>query len=81
MQREIQHLIEVAAARVMLTKQDLALRYSVTERTIERWAALGVLPAPDFRFRRTLRWSALKIFHWEKRKGRKNANLGRSAPL
>ncbi|WCJ58875.1 hypothetical protein NXS98_14275 [Fontisphaera persica] len=71
MRREIEQLLEVAAARVMLTKQDLALRYSVTERTIERWNALGFLPAPDFEFRRTLRWSALKIFRWEQ--GRKNA--------
>jgi predicted DNA-binding transcriptional regulator AlpA len=30
----------------MLTKQLVAARYSVTERTIDRWAESGVLPMP-----------------------------------
>ena len=30
----------------MLTKQLVAARYSVTERTIDRWAESGFLPSP-----------------------------------
>lgn len=32
------------AARPLLTKQDIAIRCAVTVRTVERWAAEGVLP-------------------------------------
>lgn len=61
-------LMEAAAARVLLTKQDLAIRYQVTEKTIRRWIRTGYLPRG--RWIQGPRWSATDIHQWEKRHGK-----------
>jgi len=47
----------------LLSKQDLAIRFQVTARTIERWAASGELPRP-WRIAGP-RWTPEQIQAWE----------------
>lgn len=63
-------LLEIAAARTMLTKQDLAIRYQVSEKTIRRWIRTGYLPRG--RWIHGPRWSATQIHAWEKRKNERS---------
>jgi len=39
-------VVELLANRPILRRKDLAVRYGVSERTIDRWRADGTLPRP-----------------------------------
>lgn len=39
-------VVELLANRPILRRKDLALRYGVSERTIDRWRSSGTLPKP-----------------------------------
>jgi transposase len=65
-ERELTELLEIAAVKTMLTKQDLAIRYQVSEKTIRRWIRTGYLPRG--RWIHGPRWSAKQIQQWEKGK-------------
>jgi predicted DNA-binding transcriptional regulator AlpA len=45
----------------LLTARDVARCLSISERTVWRWAALGVLPAPVHPRPRSTRWRAVDI--------------------
>ena len=59
-----QELIELIAAKPLLTKHDLARRFNVTLRTVERWRASGKIPKPTNVG--GPRWSARQIEHYER---------------
>lgn len=50
----------------MLTLNDVAERYGVSTRTIQRWLARGMFPAPSRYSRRTIRWSAEKLANYDR---------------
>ena len=41
-------LVELIAARPLLTRKDIAARYGVSLRTVDRWHREGKLPAPTW---------------------------------
>ena len=41
-------VVELLAKRPIFRRKDLALRYGVTERTIDRWKEDGTLPPPKY---------------------------------
>ncbi len=45
----------------LLTVRDVARRLSISERTVWRWTALALLPAPVHPHRRSTRWCAADI--------------------
>jgi excisionase family DNA binding protein len=45
----------------LLTVRDVARRLSISERTVWRWTALGLLPAPVHPHSRSTRWRAADI--------------------
>lgn len=45
----------------LLTVRDVARRLSIGERTVWRWTALGLLPAPVHPHARSTRWLAADI--------------------
>ena len=45
----------------LLTVRDVARRLSISERTVWRWTALGLLPAPVHPHTRSTRWRAADI--------------------
>lgn len=45
----------------LLTKMEVADRYSVTTRTIENWVAAGIFPAPIKQSYKCVRWSLASI--------------------
>ncbi len=59
--------------KILLTKQDLTLRYRVCERTIERWILRHYFPAPMYLHRRAPRWREEIVARWEK--GLRRANV------
>ena len=47
--RQMQALVmELLAHRPVVRRKDLALRYGVSERTIDRWKEDGLLPRPKY---------------------------------
>lgn len=52
----------------LLTKQDLAQRYQVSERTIEIWVRAGHFPRPLYLHRRAPRWQWRLVRVWENRR-------------
>jgi predicted DNA-binding transcriptional regulator AlpA len=51
----------VAVTPDLLTVRDVARRLSVSERTVWRWTALGLLPRPVHPHARSTRWRAADI--------------------
>jgi predicted DNA-binding transcriptional regulator AlpA len=55
----------IASTRAMmpdlLTVRDVARRLSISERTVWRWTALGILPAPVHLHARSTRWRAADL--------------------
>jgi predicted DNA-binding transcriptional regulator AlpA len=45
----------------LLTVRDVARRLSISERTVWRWTALGILPQPVHPHTRSTRWRAADI--------------------
>lgn len=45
----------------LLTVRDVARRLSISERTVWRWTALGILPPPVHPHARSTRWRAADI--------------------
>lgn len=45
----------------LLTVRDVALRLSISERTVWRWTALGILPPPVHPHARSTRWRVADI--------------------
>ena len=45
----------------LLTVRDVARRLSISERTVWRWTALGILPQPVHPHARSTRWRAADI--------------------
>jgi len=45
----------------LLTVRDVAQRLSISERSVWRWTALGLLPAPVHPHARSTRWRAADI--------------------
>jgi predicted DNA-binding transcriptional regulator AlpA len=50
-----------ALNRDLLTVRDVARRLSISERTVWRWTALGLLPPPVHPHARSTRWLAADI--------------------
>lgn len=70
--RTFRALVAALADLQTLTKQDIAERYQVTGRTIERWRAVGRLPAPFHCSARSPRWRLADLVAWETQQARKN---------
>lgn len=61
-------MIEQTTNEYTLTGADLAARFGVNERTIQRWVAKSLLPAPLRIGRRFLRWRLCDIEMFEQQK-------------
>jgi predicted DNA-binding transcriptional regulator AlpA len=60
---KVRELIKAIMGEPTLTKQDIAVRYAVTVRTVERWMADGTLPRP-IRLHGP-RWRPADLQKWE----------------
>ena len=69
-------ILELISQRPLLTKHDLARRWGLTMRTVERWVANGTLPRPVAIS--GPRWTLAMIARWEKSRADKRRPYERS---